>query len=146
VLKLHGSVGWRSGARNELSFDDVYLSHLLPEPLQSFIVDADARPFNGSLPYLLAYPSFLKPLENLFILDIWRQADEALRNADEVEIWGYSLPPSDSAARVLMQSLRWRAPTPEPPHIIVHNPKGEHLDRFRQFFDGRVSLDKRGLC
>jgi hypothetical protein len=63
-----------------------------------------------------------------------------------VEIWGYSLPPSDAAARVLLQSLRWSAPNREGPRILVHNPNGEHLDRFRQFFDGQVSLDKRRLC
>ena len=109
MLKLHGSVGWRSGGPDELSFDDLYLSYLLPESLQSSIVDVDARPFHDSLPHALAYPSFMKRLENRFILDIWRRADEALRRADEVEIWGYSLPPSDSTARVLLQSLRPRA-------------------------------------
>ena len=45
-------------------------------------------------------PRFSKYSENRFILTIWQQAYEVLARANEVEIIGYSLPPSDSAARV----------------------------------------------
>ena len=144
VLKLHGSVGWHSGGCDDLLFDDVYLQYLLPESLSTPIVDFDSRPFQDSLPHALAYPSFLKRFENRFILDIWRRADEALRRADAVEIWGYSLPPSDSAVGVLLQSLRSRTLV-EAIRPVVNNPNGEHLDRFRQFFDRHVLLSKRGL-
>ena len=49
---------------------------------------------------VLAYPSFLKKLDVSATLEIWQQADAALRQGDEVEVWGYSLPESDSAMRV----------------------------------------------
>lgn len=144
VLKLHGSVGWHAGNNNELIFDDLWLQHLLPALLKETIVDSDARPFADTLPHALAYPSFLKRFQNRLILEIWHRADEALRRAHEVQIWGYSLPPSDSAVGVLLQPLRVRALAgkirPE-----VYNPNGEHLDRFRQFFDAHVSLHKMGL-
>jgi hypothetical protein len=42
------------------------------------------------------------------VLDIWRQADVALRQAQEIEIWGYSLAESDAAARALLNQLRTR--------------------------------------
>lgn len=145
VLKLHGSVGWRSGGRNELSFDKLFLGSLLPASLEASIVDCDARLFDDSLPHALAYPSFLKKLENRFLLDIWHQADEAFRKADAVEIWGYSLPPSDSAARVLLLSLSARAQAGEV-RVVVSNPNGEHLDRFHQFFGESASRRKRKLC
>jgi hypothetical protein len=144
VLKLHGSVGWRSGSPQELLFDNLYLQYLLPVGLGATVIDFDVRPFHDTLPHALAYPSFLKRFENRFILDIWRQADEALNKTDAVEIWGYSLPPSDSAMRVLLLSLRSRARTGSA-RVAVHNPTGEHLDRFRQYFNGYASLDKRRL-
>jgi hypothetical protein len=139
VLKLHGSVGWRSGNNHELMFDNLWLQFLLPASLVETIVDADARLFADTLPHALAYPSYLKRFENRFILEIWHRADQALRRADEVEIWGYSLPASDSAVGVLLQSLRARA-REEKIRPEVYNPNPEHRDRFRQFFDGHVSL------
>jgi hypothetical protein len=144
VLKLHGSVGWRSGSSDELLFDNLYLQYLLPERLSGTLIDFDARAFHDTLPHALAYPSFLKRFENRFILDIWRQADEALNKADAVEIWGYSLPPSDSAMRVLLLSLRSHAQA-RAAQVAVHNPNGEHLARFRQYFGDSVSLDERRL-
>jgi hypothetical protein len=144
VLKLHGSVGWRRGSRDELLFDNDYLNHLLPEPLQC-MVDADIRKFRNSLRPLLAYPSFLKQLDNRIILNIWQQAHEALGRAKEVEIFGYSLPPSDSAARGLLLPLRSRGISGDA-RIAVHNPKPDHLKRFHQFFDGKASCDERRLC
>jgi hypothetical protein len=144
VLKLHGSVGWRSGSPHELLFDNLYLQYLLPVELGATVIDFDARAFHDTLPHALAYPSFLKRFENRFILDIWRQADEALNKATAVEIWGYSLPPSDSAMRVLLLSLRSRAQA-RAAQVVVHNPNGEHLARFRQYFGDSVSLDERRL-
>jgi hypothetical protein len=40
---------------------------------------------------VIAYLSFLKKLDIPIVLDIWRQADVALRQAQEIEIRGYSL-------------------------------------------------------
>jgi hypothetical protein len=108
------------------------------------LVDADARAFHDMLPPQLSYPSFMKRFENRYIRSIWRCADAALRSADIVEFWGYSLPASDSAIGVLLQALRWRNEAGQV-RIFVHNPSGEHLDRFRQFFDGRAFLDKQIL-
>jgi hypothetical protein len=67
---------------------------------------------------VLAYPSFLKKLDVPAILDIWRKADVALRQADDIEIWGYSLPESDASARVLFNSLRDR-PGRDAPRVHV---------------------------
>lgn len=144
VLKLHGSVGWRSGSPDELLFDNLYLQYLLPDGLGASVIDFDARAFHDTLPHALAYPSFLKRFENRYILDIWRQADEALNKADGVEIWGYSLPPSDSAMRVLLLSLRSRALSGAA-RVAIHNPNGEHLARFRQYFGDSTSLDNQRL-
>lgn len=144
VLKLHGSVGWRSGNPDELIFENLWLHDLLPQSLDLPIVDRDDRPFADTLPHALAYPSFLKRFENRFMLEIWRQADQSLRVADKVEIWGYSFPPSDSAVGVLLQSLRARARDGDI-RPAVYNPNGKHLDRFRQFFDRQVSLHKTRL-
>ena len=50
-------------------------------------------------PSVLAYPSFLTQLGGGEMHRVWSLADAILHRADRVEVWGYSLPDSDSAAR-----------------------------------------------
>ena len=54
-----------------------------PDEVQSCLY----RPSQDTLPPLIAYPSFLKRFENRYILEIWQRADDAVRKADELEIW-----------------------------------------------------------
>jgi hypothetical protein len=108
VLKLHGSVGWyRSG-------DEIYLANDFLQrfagPDEEAVYDPAALRRGAKPDYdpVIAYPSFLKKLDGSAILNIWQFADAALRQTDEIEVWGYSLPPSDSAIRALMNPLRER--------------------------------------
>jgi hypothetical protein len=144
LLKLHGSVGWRARDENHLVFDTDFLQTLVTDDLVAEIVqDADAAHYEDGRP-LIAHPSYLKTAQNKFLREIWRRADLAIRSADSVDIWGYSLPESDIAVSLLLAPLRWRAARNEIA-VCVHNPSGEALDRYRSFFDGRVSLDKKVL-
>jgi hypothetical protein len=70
----------------------VYLADDLPNNLvvakEFMVCDLLARKRPGpDVDAVLAYPSFLKKLDVPAILDIWRKADAALRQADEIEIW-----------------------------------------------------------
>jgi hypothetical protein len=67
-----------------------------------------------------AYPSFLKRFRGKEMREVWQPADEAQRRAESVEVWGYSLPESDSAVRVLLNVLRNRLKR-EKVYINVHN-------------------------
>jgi hypothetical protein len=93
---------------------------------------------------VIAYPSFLKKLDIPVILDIWQQADAGLRQADEIEVWGYSLPESDSAMRGLLNPLRVRLQQRRvkiPVHLAGD---GKALDRWRSFLPG-VCVDHAKL-
>jgi hypothetical protein len=141
LLKLHGSVGWRSTDRRHLAFDSAFLQALVGDEIDAVICDPEEglndRP-------LIAHPSYLKSTQNVFLREIWRCADDAIRFADHAEIFGYSMPESDIAVALLLAPLRWRASAGEVT-IKVHNPNGRDLDRYRSFFDGHAILDKDRL-
>jgi hypothetical protein len=143
LLKLHGSVGWFATNDRHLTFDSNFLQTLLADEIDEVISDADAAAYPDGRP-LITHPSYLKAVQNSFLREIWRRADAAMRSTDGVDIWGYSLPESDTAVSLLLAPLRWRAERNEVA-ICVHNPSGEALDRYRSFFDGHVCLDKKAL-
>lgn len=143
LLKLHGSVGWRTRDERHLAFDGDFLQTLLSDDMAEVIQDTDAAHCQDGRP-LIVHPSYLKSAQNKFLREIWRQADLAIRSANAVEIWGYSLPESDIAVSLLLAPLRWRAAVGEVT-IHVHNPTGSDLDRYRSFFDGHAILNKQPL-
>ena len=108
LLKLHGSLNWQRA-----------LPDPFPPALELRLRYDDGRPvFPGppldaldQLPF--AYegahdaggwmmPSYVKRFDLPEILNVWRQAFEALRCAEEIVVIGYSLPAADSAASVLL--------------------------------------------
>jgi hypothetical protein len=73
---------------------------------------------------------------------IWYLAGKALAAANRVLVWGYSLPPSDAAARVLLNPLRFRVNEGEV-EIIVTDPNGDVRNRWDEFLGYRVSRKGR---
>ena len=161
LLKLHGSVGWFAANERHLAFNSDFLQMLFADETDVILgadvtrypmlraddvildADADVTRYPNGQP-LITHPSYLKRVQNGFLREIWRRADVVIRSADEVDIWGYSLPESDIAMSLLLAPLRWRAARGEAA-ICVHNPSGEDLDRYRSFFDGHARLDKKAL-
>lgn len=109
VLKLHGSLGWHDRG-NEPYFDSDFLSQFnLLAAASTDIIHDPRQPEYGSVEKaVILYPSFLKRFDARIMQNIWERAARALRDATELEVWGYSLPSSDSAIRVLLNSLRFR--------------------------------------
>jgi len=144
LLKLHGSVGWLTENDHHLAFDPHFLQTLFGDEVDEVIIDAETGPYGDGRP-LITHPSYLKTLQNSYVREIWRCADEAIRSVQKIDIWGYSLPESDVAVSLLLAPLRWRAEKREV-EICVHDPNGEVLDRYRSFFNGRLTLDKSTLA
>jgi hypothetical protein len=142
ILKLHGSVGWRlAGAEFYLHND--FLQFLLP-PEEQVVCDWNAFRFGDGSP-AIAYPSFMKTFNAPSLLEVWRQADYAIRAAEQIEIWGYSLPLSDSAVRVLLNPLRSRLVQGQV-RVSVHEPwSGEVRDRWRHFLGPDATIDRAAL-
>jgi hypothetical protein len=110
VLKLHGSVGWHETSGDRVYFSDDFLDWFQfserGEPLS--LRDPLAPRLGPEHRAVWAYPSFLKRFRGKEMRQVWQLADEALRQAERVEVWGYSLPESDSAVRVLLNVLPGR--------------------------------------
>jgi hypothetical protein len=152
VLKPHGSFGWHESKSRSICFSNYYF---LPQfgfvhrsdPILLFdpaspLDQPDRRP-------VLAYPSFLKQLRGAEMQKIWYRASEALAQAETIDIWGYSLPESDSAIRTLLNPLRFRLEQGNV-RVCVHEPGCgvtgmEVRDRWKQFFGELACIDKKRL-
>lgn len=122
VLKLHGSVGWywnpSSRAGPALLFDGyTFLRDLgFPsdsEPVGQYPENPLSDPEGPLERYrddpVMIYPTFIKTIASREIGRLWYLAGSALRRANRIEIYGYSLPHSDGAARVLLNRIRYRS-------------------------------------
>jgi hypothetical protein len=92
----------------------------------------------------LAYPSFLKQLGGSEMQKVWSLADAVLHRTDRVEVWGYSLPDSDSAARALLNVLGARLDRHEVT-VAVHDPDSQARRRWATFLGSRADIDKQKL-
>lgn len=144
VLKLHGSVGWHQTRDGRFYFENRYgflrdfeFTHRgVPVPL----ADPAPDPIGPPDGFLLGYPSFLKQVSGFEMQSIWYQAARALDTAHSVEVWGYSLPQSDTAVRTLLNGLRFRLDRREV-RVEVHDPLREVQDRWSDFLGEKAEVD-----
>lgn len=145
VLKLHGSVGWYS-KNQHVYFDREFLSGF-PFPAEDSLRCFDPRQPNevqSSARAVMAYPTYLKRLAAPEMQQVWRLAGNALRKAHIVEVWGYSLPDSDAAIRILLNELRFRRKV----RIYVHEPCEAARKRWCGFLrgsSGQICIDGKKL-
>ncbi len=146
VLKLHGSVGWYSGQCGALNFGDMFLREfgLERDSQPLYFKDPLAPGFGPEENPVLLYPSYLKRLDNRDLQTVWQEAKGALDDADEIEIWGYSLPASDTAVRTLLNVLSFRLEQEEV-EVAVHNPNAQARGRWTEFLGSAAQIDERRL-
>jgi hypothetical protein len=151
VLHLHGAVGWYTKPVFSPSFDlsvegggaisrealaaapletGIALDPLLLQGLGIYNRDASLSRRPPDEYQIMLHPSFLKEyggedLRNRIFNRLWRMALDALRNADEVTIIGYSLPPADSAAWTLLHTGCERGRT-----VVVNPSKADLMNRY----------------
>jgi hypothetical protein len=131
VLKLHGSVGWYS-KNQHVHFDRKFLS-AFPFPWEDGPRCFDPQQPNDVRSYaVMAYPTYLKKLADQEMQQVWHSAANALRKAHMVEVWGYSLPESDAAIRILLNAARFRTKV----QICVHERCEAARKRWCEFLRG----------
>lgn len=165
VLKLHGSLGWYDRRDAQPYFDSDFLSlfNLVPGDATDIIHDPRQPDHGPADRALISYPSFLKKFDAPVMQTIWERASRALREATELEVWGYSLPSSDSATRVLLNSLPYRLSAgsvdclvhiPDPQRDpcetdFEYEPKRRAAaltrERWKHFLGSYAKIDKRAL-
>lgn len=148
VLKLHGSFGWvqvgDGVALEDTRFLDEFPLRAPKQHRNAMLRDTDLRYGPKTIGPLLIFPTYLKDLSNLALQGIWQQAAAVLAQASTVDIWGYSLPESDSAARALLHPLVVRSERDEV-KVVVHDPSVQTLNRWRHLFGwGNCELRNEG--
>lgn len=74
-------------------------------------------------------PSWIKQFEYSELLYVWRLASEALAQADEIIIIGYSLPKEDTATTSLFCTIKYKCSK-----LIIIDPFAEELTDKYHFF------------
>jgi hypothetical protein len=137
VLHLHGAVGWYrrpAPLETRISLNPDFLMRLGISAVDSTLPFAPPDEYQ-----VLLHPSFLKDYEltsasggrNLALTALWQLAAKALREANEIFVIGYSLPPADSAALTLLLT----SCDPERVRIVNSNP---HANRRLSILLSRV--------
>ena len=108
VYKLHGSLNWlRCDLCDSIYVNPVgpiaYLHFLSSERSQDLWLEkngaTECHCGNAPLRAVIVSPSFVRDVRDPILLEIWRNALDALRRASQWIIVGYSLPPEDVAIR-----------------------------------------------
>jgi hypothetical protein len=143
VYKLHGSLNWlRCDVCDNVYLNPLgaiaYLSFLLGDAAagrpqeQAWLADLKASGADQChcsyrpLRHMIVAPSFVREVRDPILLEIWHNALEALRQADEWIIVGYSLPPEDVAIRsMFLRAYRGRDTQSRPRIVVVQLEKKE---------------------
>jgi NAD-dependent SIR2 family protein deacetylase len=107
LLKLHGSFNWMEcsrcrGCSAHLLLGKVVAAHYSGQPTMCESCNEPTEP-------IIIPPTLLKRYESRVIESIWRKAHAALKDASEIMIIGYSLPPTDFKAKWLFMESRANA-------------------------------------
>lgn len=131
VLKLHGSLNFEL----KTTGDDSYLSPFLSEGLFPGI---SAHWGNNPASPTLTLPTCAKVFgENRTMVRLWHEAAECLKDASELIIIGYSMPRSDTLARLLLSFFRpeTSASKQAPLVVILTNNDTESTHVWKQVYE-----------
>ena len=92
IIKLHGSINWLYSeyVNNQIYFNDWRWSEFKSVDIEPFII-----------PPVLDKSSLYN---NTILIALWRQAFEAIQNAKNIYIYGFSFPETDYSIKFLFQS------------------------------------------
>lgn len=135
VYKLHGSLGWiYDGLDEQIIF--IGMPDYFPGYAGLFcernLHPSGARWDEGTT---FIEPSYLKRFNSTPVLGIWERAFQALQQANELIIIGYSLPEADVAAQVFLASA---VRTSKIQSITVIDPCGSVFDKFSALFGKEI--------
>lgn len=128
LLKLHGSMNWHSKHNSETPtpralFNTKREIHILDSPIihDSIVWKRKQRKVYMK-PVIVPPVSGKREMIHKDLFGIWNKAATALRNADRVVIAGYSCPPLDLEARILL-SENLRANSKKRVYVIDPSPQ-----------------------
>lgn len=139
LLKLHGSLNWRyCSACNALSL----FQH------QKALTELPGAPWhfrcqkcNTLRTAIIIPPTFFKVMSNFYLQQIWKRAEEELKQARRIIFCGYSFPDADIHIKYLLKRAEVNR-TGHPPQVFIVNEHEDKTkeecdvenDRYRRFF------------
>lgn len=132
ILKMHGSINWQSTHNSATPppaamFSPDRTLHVVDSPLAHTLTWRRKKRRTYMKPVIVPPISGKRGMMHNIMPKIWEKAATALRKADRVVIAGYSCPPLDLEARILLsENLRWN----EDKRVYVINPNTEVTSRF----------------
>lgn len=138
IFKLHGSVSWLKCPLCGFVYVNT-IGSVIQQAFREDKVDHANTCVCGHGPVraVIVAPSMVRSIQDPDLLTIWRSALEAMREADEWIIAGYSLPPEDVAIRsILIRACHGRGRKGNPPRIRVVQKDADKArdDRYRLLF------------
>lgn len=139
LLKVHGSLNW------------VYCpvcNALAIFPHRKAVAELQGVPWHFRCPNceelrvgIIIPPTFFKVMSNFYLQEIWKRAEEVLKQAGRIVFCGYSFPDADIHIRYLLKRAEVNR-TGSPPQIFIvneHKGKDDHpreleQDRYMRFF------------
>lgn len=139
LLKLHGSLNWLFCAVcNTLSlYPGQKAAAGLPIAPLSFRCTACHE---VQIPIIIP-PTFFKVMSNLYLQQIWKEAEEAIRQAERIVFCGYSFPDADIHLKYILKRAEVNR-NGTPPSIFIVNEhrkkkkqqREQEKDRYERFF------------
>lgn len=107
LLKLHGSFNWLycPTCNSIEDFGPFHVSNISAEQVDLWNVDADlpCRYDRTLREPVIVPPSLIKVYSNIHLTNIWRRAEEALHEADQITFIGYSFRGADIHVKYLFK-------------------------------------------
>jgi hypothetical protein len=109
ILKLHGSVNWAQSHESDCQPSIEHKADFFLGSFDDHEKTYSKRAGQSNEGRYLVIPSYLKDTSsNRLILDLWNQAQDAVAQADQLIVIGYSLHPADAPSRQLFGSALLR--------------------------------------
>ena len=136
LCKLHGSLNWLycpTCVALRLTPKEKAISKMALRPKNCWSCSANVEP-------IIVPPTFFKVMSNIFLAQIWRNADMLLHKAERIFFCGYSFPDADIHIKYLLK--RMELYKSRPPRIFVINnhkdkqdqEKKNEKERYERFF------------
>ena len=150
LFKLHGSFNWlRCPVCNEIDVDKNEKSIMRLFDHSGFANSECPHCRSGRKPVIIP-PTFFKDYSSVFIQTIWRIAEKALQDADNIVFCGYSFPDADIHIKHLLKKSELRNRN-HPRIFIINNYPGKEekepemikaeKERYLRFFSDKYSIN-----
>ncbi len=139
LFKIHGSLNWLYCPT--CSILSLFPHHKAAAELPNAPYKFRCRQCRGLRDSVVIPPTFFKVMSNLYLQQIWKKAEETLKEAQRIIFCGYSFPDADMHIKYLLKRAEVNRMGEVPEVFIVNEHRGKkkeeremERDRYMRFF------------